>query len=388
MPVISVVMSVYNGARYVKFAIDSVLGQDEDFEFIIVDDGSNDDTWQVLDLYKANPLVKILRNRLNLGLSESLNRGISIAKGEYIVRQDADDLSCRGRIKRQRQFLDNNFSTGLLGTWYEVINEMDDVLERVTVPVSNDDLQKSLLCGNSFCHGSVIFRKTLFNEVGGYRFGHYPTQDYDLWLRMSEKSLVANIPDVLYQYRIGNGAISSRKLELQLQFDRLARDLAKIRRQNLLEPLDLCSMLNDVETDRLIVRKMWMARMWLVQRKIDEFLECIQETCLIAIKNSLEDFWTDSFIELLEVAYQKPDLLTTQRFLCQLKKSLPFRQIEGLFWGKWLFFKGHELTNADILKCFFKAIILAPGWLLNKAFLLLVVRLFYQNIFNVTNFRK
>lgn len=230
-PKVSVIMSVFNGEEYLAEAIGSILNQTfQDFEFIIVNDGSTDGTGQILESFDDQRII-VVPNPQNLGLTRSLNTGLRMARGKYIARQDADDVSLPQRLEKEVAFLDENKNVGLVGTYYLMINESGKVLHTIKCLTEGGELKEKLLEGNQFGHGSVMFRAECIEKVGLYREEFKSAQDYDLWLRISEVYDVANIPEPLYGWRFNLKSISTSKKAQQDRFAELARDLAEERRQ-------------------------------------------------------------------------------------------------------------------------------------------------------------
>ncbi len=222
-------MSVYNGEEYLRESIDSILNQTYgDFEFIIIDDGSTDGTAAILDSYK-HPGIRV-RIQGNNGLTKALNTAISLAQGEYLARQDADDISNPGRLERQVRFLEENEKVGLVGTYYNRIDAQGIILQNMKPPILSQDLKMRLEKGSQFAHGSVMFRRRCIECVGGYREEFRVAQDYDLWLRISERFDVANIPEFLYQWRLNLLSQSVKGLNVQNIHASMALELAKERR--------------------------------------------------------------------------------------------------------------------------------------------------------------
>ncbi|MEA3377268.1 MAG: glycosyltransferase [Chloroflexota bacterium] len=210
LPRISVVMAVYNAGEYLRQSIDSILEQTyRDFEFLIIDDGSTDDTGQILASYD-DPRTVILGNEQNRGLAASLNRGLAVAGGEYVARQDADDVSYPRRLAKQVAYLDAHPEAGVVGTTTEWIDENDDVLQVWHQPTENGAIQETLLKYCCLIHGSTMYRRRCFEEMGGYDPAMRTGQDYDFWLRVSEAWDLANLPDVLYRYRWHDAMTSER----------------------------------------------------------------------------------------------------------------------------------------------------------------------------------
>lgn len=239
MSKVSVVMSVYNGERFLRQAIDSILNQTfPDFEFIIVDDGSTDGTAEILSSYaKAAPRLRVVTQQ-NRGLIKSLNRAIGMARGEYIARMDADDVSMPERLVVQVRWLDMHPQIAVLGTRYDEIDENSRVVRRGNRYIGSATVERALLQGNSsvFCHGSVMFRRMCFEHVGGYREQFRHTEDYDLWLRMAEHYELDNIGETLYQHRLRLDSVSFEYFLQQQRGADFALECARLRRSGLPEP--------------------------------------------------------------------------------------------------------------------------------------------------------
>ncbi len=200
---ISVVMSVYNGELYLAEAMNSILNQTfTDFEFIIIDDGSTDSSREIIESYK-DPRIKLLTNDYNQGLAQSLNKGISIARGKYIARMDADDISLPERLEKQVAFMEENTGIGVCGTWVKIIGVNPEwVRELETDP---ETMRSNFIFGHQIVHPSVIMSKDLLlKHQLFYNPVYKKAQDYELWCRCSRYSSVSNIPEVLLLYRQRN----------------------------------------------------------------------------------------------------------------------------------------------------------------------------------------
>ncbi len=229
-PRISVVLSVYNGARYLRAAIDSILAQTfEDFELIVIDDGSTDETSLIFDRYEDRRLVRI-RNSENLGPYRSRNRGIAAARGEYLAGQDADDMSLPQRLAKQVAFLDSHRDIVLVGTQCTVIDEDSQSKSVSRWPLSNEEIQKRLLEENCFVAGSVMLRQGFLGSIGVYDESLELSADYDLWLRLAEKGELANLPDVLYCWRAHSDSLGAGRPAVQKFCAALAVQRAVVRR--------------------------------------------------------------------------------------------------------------------------------------------------------------
>ena len=198
-PIISVVMPVYNGEKYLREAIDSILNQSfSDFEFIIVNDGSTDRTEEIVFSYDDKRIVYI-KNQENLNISKTLNKGIEIAKGKYIARMDDDDISLPTRFERQIDFLEKNKDVGVCDTWLKTFG---DIEEDWAMPVSHEEKLVSLLFHSSIAHATVLMRKNILNGMSQlYKDSFSAAEDYELWTRLASVTKFAGIPEVLYKYR-------------------------------------------------------------------------------------------------------------------------------------------------------------------------------------------
>jgi glycosyltransferase involved in cell wall biosynthesis len=226
-------MSVFNGEKYLHEAINSILQQTfTDFEFIIVDDGSTDSTCRIIQSYNDSRIFLI--SRANKGLVASLNEAILSAKGIYIGRQDADDVSHSARLQTEVFFLRNNPKYVAVGSWFEEFNEGSPLRINRT-PVTDSLVRLRLVWGTCFGHGSVMFVRQAAIDAGLYRQAMWPAEDYDLWTRLSSFGALANIPRVLYRYRLHKESISEKNSSKQRQ---LAKEISlsyalKFRRNDL-----------------------------------------------------------------------------------------------------------------------------------------------------------
>jgi glycosyltransferase involved in cell wall biosynthesis len=221
IPKVTVLMSVYNGEKYLREAIESILNQTfKDFEFLIIDDGSIDSTPEIIQSYN-DPRIRVIRNDENLGLTKSLNIGLREAKGEYIARMDADDISVPERLEKQVLLLEKYPKIGVLGTNIQYINEFGNPSLILKWP-QRDSLIKWQLCFmNPIAHPSVIIRRKLLADSGGYNEEITFGQDYDLWVRLSPKTHFENHKDILLHLRKTNENISFTKYREQNEFGHL-----------------------------------------------------------------------------------------------------------------------------------------------------------------------
>jgi glycosyltransferase involved in cell wall biosynthesis len=236
-PPVSVMMTVFNGQEFLSETIDSVLGQSfRDFEFVIVDDGSTDATGDILSRYVLRDSRICVLREGKKGRAASLNLAISLAKGKYVANIDADDLAMPGRLQEQVAFMERNPEVGVLGSAFELITDSGRAMNIMRHPLEDSEIRSAMLRYNPICHSSVIFRRDVALALGGYRRVFEPSEDFDLWLRMSERSRIANLHNVLVRYRTHANQLSVRKQEHQALCVLAASTAAAFRKQSRPDP--------------------------------------------------------------------------------------------------------------------------------------------------------
>ena len=201
-PMVSVVMAVKNGGELVKQSIESILTQTyADFEFIVIDDGSDDNTFNIISSYQDSRMRCFTQN--NQGVSKTANRGLALARGKYIARQDHDDLSLPQRLEKQVQFLESHPSFGLVGSRAEIWTEYGPTGRYHDHPTDSDVLKFELIFNNPFVHTSTMYRNELLDKIGFYDSSPEvaPFDDYDFISRVASITNVANIGQRLVIYR-------------------------------------------------------------------------------------------------------------------------------------------------------------------------------------------
>jgi glycosyltransferase involved in cell wall biosynthesis len=207
-PIVSVILPVYNAEKYLREAIDSILSQTfSDFELIIINDGSSDRSSEIACSYSDSRIIYI--EQQNAGLAATLNRGIGIARGEFIARQDNDDISDNQRLRKQVDYLVNHPEVMLLGTGAEIIDENGLPTGRYLDHGSKGkNLKFHMLFNNHFVHSSVMIRRTAFEKAGIYKLDPDYFEDHNLWSRIARVAEIHNLPDRLLKYREVHSSMS------------------------------------------------------------------------------------------------------------------------------------------------------------------------------------
>ena len=231
-PTVSVVMAVHNAKPFLSEAIESILEQTfRDFEFLIIDDGSNDGSTDILKRFaKYDSRIKLFFQD-NKGLTKSLNIGLNAARGKYIARMDADDISLRNRFSKQVATLDDNENLVMVGSNVEIISEEGIKLGSTSKDIEHDNIRRSLLAGDgsSMVHPVVMFRRKAVQQIKGYDEDFSVAQDLDLFLRMSEIGLVRNLPETLLLWRQHGNSINRTQSKIWKTVKPMAIEKALLR---------------------------------------------------------------------------------------------------------------------------------------------------------------
>ena len=208
IPKISVVMPVYNAEKYLDQAIQSILNQTyKNFEFIIINDGSTDDSIDIIRKYQKKDKRVFLINKENAGISEALNDGIKISKGSFIARMDADDISLPKRFETQIKYIIKN-NLDLCGSWTQLFQK-SRLLNISKYPKNHEDIFFRLFFMTSFSHPTVIFRKKVFEKIN---YKNHFAEDYKLFCDISANNFkLGNVQKILLNYRVHFDQLSKKQ---------------------------------------------------------------------------------------------------------------------------------------------------------------------------------
>lgn len=228
-PLVSILLPCYNGGKYLKECINSVFAQTyQNFELIVIDDASTDDSETVIKSIKDKRLVH-LKNDTNKGITSCLNKAIKLAKGKYLARIDADDRMISSRLNLQVSFLESNPEYGMVGGQYDIIDTAGVPFNRIYPPLGNEELKLCMLFFNPFAHPAVTMRsdvakKLLYNPQYKY------CEDYELWFRVAEQHKFKNLAHPLLEYRIHeeNSSRKYAKVMRENVMNLLSRELNKL----------------------------------------------------------------------------------------------------------------------------------------------------------------
>ncbi len=228
-PQISIIICSYNRASYIEKAIKSVLDQTFfDFEIIIIDDYSNDNTEEVIkDFIKIDPRIRYYKNEQNLGISKSRNKGISLSNEEYIAMLDSDDYWIDNKkIEKQLEILEKDKSIGIIGSNILCINNKGKEIKKYFYKITDREIREKILIKNQFAQSSIIIRRSFLEKTQKYNKDFDGCEDYDLWLKIGRISKFANIDDITTAYMIHPGGISKQKKL------KIAKNIYKIVKEN------------------------------------------------------------------------------------------------------------------------------------------------------------
>lgn len=225
-------MTVFNDESFIGQAIESILNQTfTDFEFLIINDGSTDKTTEIIEEYsRKDKRIKIVHQE-NAGTTVAGNNGLNFSLGKYVARLDSDDISYPNRLQIEVEFLDSHPKVGLVGGGSHFIDMQGNIVGIRNIKTSNP--YKTLMHRCIYQQSDVMFRKDIVLQLGGYREKFHNSQDYDLWLRISEVAAIAKLDVVLGQWRLNaSGYTYSRKKEQEKEVN-VIKQIALLRRKQL-----------------------------------------------------------------------------------------------------------------------------------------------------------
>lgn len=215
-PLVSVVMTVFNGGIYIRESIESIINQTySNFEFIIVNDASTDDTESIIKSFSDNRIIYV-KNELNSGIGPSRNKANKLARGKYIATLDADDIAHEERLQKQVVFLEKNTNIAVCGSSFTQIDTEGKKIRKITLPVDPIAIRTELLLWNCICNPSIMIRKDV-SHANPYKKEFELTEDFELWYRISLDKEIYNLPEALCLYRVHEGNISTVKKEKLMQ---------------------------------------------------------------------------------------------------------------------------------------------------------------------------
>lgn len=202
-------MPVYNGEKFLQEAMESILNQTyEDFEFLIINDASTDRSEDIIRSYD-DPRIRLITNQENIGLTASLNKGLKLARGTYVARMDADDVSLPHRLEKQLSYITEHDNTGMVSSWYDIINERGETISTHRPEFEYEDIYYTLTFYNCLGHSTAFYDRELVQRLGGYP-GYRRAQDYALWFKLSRITRVEIMREVLVRWRKQETNISQR----------------------------------------------------------------------------------------------------------------------------------------------------------------------------------
>lgn len=201
-----IVMAAYNAGKTLELAIKSILEQSyKNWKLILIDDGSTDNTLKIINSYKHLKKIKIIKNKIRLGLTKSLNKAIKNENCTFVARMDADDFSFNNRLEKQVKFMLNNKNVSLLGTNVNYHDNNNNLIAYSNLPLNNFDIKNLIIKKNPFIHSTVMFRKEFYDELGGYDEFFFNAQDYDMWLRGRENYKYKNLKGRFLNHKLKKG---------------------------------------------------------------------------------------------------------------------------------------------------------------------------------------
>ncbi len=319
MPKVSVMMPAYNVEKYIGEAIESILNQTfQDYELIIIDDGSKDATYQVMQKYaQKSDKIRIFQNEKNEGLVFTRNRLLELAEGEYLAALDSDDISLLDRLEKQVNFLDKNPDIDLLGGGLEFFREDSDEKSYLLFLTDPEQIACKLLFHNMFTQTAIIYR----NKVKKMKYDNHPlAEDYDLWVRISWQGKVTNLEDILALCRLHPESISARRDDDMKKNDRLIhiKQLHRLGIKPTEKELDIhrkiAHQITTITEDEFKQAISWIQKLWIANQENKKYP-------LIAFEDELRS----RLVSFFPFSFQFGDVFIKALQNPQIKYLLPFK---------------------------------------------------------------
>jgi glycosyltransferase involved in cell wall biosynthesis len=266
-------MSVHNGERYLRECIESILAQTyTDFEFLVIDDSSRDGTTKIIESF-YDQRIQLIRNEEKMGLTRSLNKGLKFSRGRYLARIDADDVSLPHRLETQVRTLTADPSLSMCASLFRVIDERGVIRGGIHPNITGDMMVTwRLLFANVIAHSSVMMRKDVVEEMGGYAEWAARSQDYELWERMSRKHKIYIIPEVLTYWRDHDCCITRKHSDEQC---RIALEVVHRALNRIIDspvPREYSAYLHDLYSKRFYISSSTVPALKLLSNVKESFL--------------------------------------------------------------------------------------------------------------------
>ncbi|MGA0133212.1 MAG: glycosyltransferase family 2 protein [Opitutales bacterium] len=290
-PAISVLICVFNGERFLRQTLESVLSQDLAlFEVVIVDDGSTDRTGDILAEFAAADRRISIHRQENQGLVGARNSGLGLCRSEFVAIIDADDLALPGRFRAQLEYLQSHGEVSAVSSAIQLIDSEGNHLGVRRFPTGTDEVARAMEHSCASCSGAAMFRLDHMRQLGGYRVAYGHAEDYDFWLRLTERFKIDNLPEALTAYRIHEGSLTKRnaaKQTLCALAARLAYQRRKLGQPDLFAPLTRPVTLADV--DKIPLSSPERAEFIVIRFFI--LLDGFEERLLPELERLLEEAW-------------------------------------------------------------------------------------------------
>lgn len=333
-PKISIILPVYNCEKYIEQSINSILNQSfSDFELIVINDGSTDNTESIISKFKSDNRVIVI-NKKNEGLIQTLNLGLGLAQCKYVARMDADDISLPNRLSEQFKRMENDEDLVVLGSNINIVDESGN-LKGISQYPTSFAIDEFILKGSPLAHPSVIMRKDIIQSIGGYRKAFIHSEDYDLWLRVFEKGYrIDNIEEPLLIYRETTTGISRAQHNKQRISAFIAKVSYVIRKQGHKDELDIDTSINLDLIKSLSGRYISYHDYLAIGLDWYHQLLNIRELSSLIIEDDIRAY---IFYQRFKLAVKRSDMISASQSLIKSINSYPFL-----------------LPRLTISKCFYK----------------------------------